>query len=77
MTSFVAEFAASVNGQRSQIRSLFSAQVENPVEERLTEIAQNHWHAWPTSPLEVEQRPAFAVDGSGAIRFFGNGTCML
>jgi hypothetical protein len=76
MSDFVAEFADSITSQSQLIKSLFSQKTDNPVEERLAAAMANHWHPWP-SLVNGEQRAAYAVDGSGAIRFFDNGACVI
>ena len=76
MSDFVAKFAASITVQSSVIKSLFSRKPDDPVEKRLAVAMANHWHPWP-SLVNSEQRAAYAVDGSSAIRFFDNGACMI
>jgi hypothetical protein len=76
MSDFIAEFAASITAQSQVIRSLFSRETDDPVEDQLARAMVNHWLPWP-SPSDAKRRDAFAVDGSTAIRFFDNGTCMI
>lgn len=71
-----AQFAASITAQSSVIKSLFSRKPDDPIEKRLAAAMADHWHLWP-SLAKNEQRTAYAVDGSGAIRFFDNGACMI
>jgi hypothetical protein len=76
MTDFIAEFAASITEERRTIRALFSQRPNDPLEERLAAAMAHHWHPWPPATPH-ERREAHAVDGSGAVRFFDNGTCMI
>lgn len=76
MTDFVADFAASITAQSQDIELLFSRKPNNPIEEQLAITMANHWHRWPSS-TDNERREAYAIDGSGAIRFFDNGACMI
>jgi hypothetical protein len=76
MPGFVAEFASSITEQSQLVSSLFSRKADDPIEERLASAMANHWHPWPLS-TSSERRVAYAVDGSGAIRFFDNGACMI
>jgi ligand-binding sensor protein len=76
VSDFVAEFAASITAQSQAIRSLFSQEPGDPVEERLAVAMANHWHPLPLLTNDERQK-AYAVDGSGAIRFFENGACMI
>jgi hypothetical protein len=76
MSDFVAEFADSITSQSQLIKPLFSQKTGDPVEERLAAAMANHWHPWPSS-TDSERRDAYAIDGSGAIRFFDNGACMI
>lgn len=76
MPDFIAEFANSITSQSQNIKSLFSSTPDNAIEVRLANTIANHWHS-PLPSANLEQRAAYAVDGSGAIRFFDNGTCMI
>jgi len=76
MADFIAEFAASIAEESRAIRSLFSQRPDNPLEERLAAAMAHHWHPWPPTAAP-ERRDAYAVDGSGAVRFFDNGACMI
>ena len=76
MSDFVAGFAASITDQSELIKELFSQETAHPVEKRLAIAMADHWHPWPRM-VDDEQREAYAIDGSGATRFFDNGACMI
>lgn len=76
MPNFVAEFAASITAQNQVIKALFSRKPDEPLEERLALAMESHWHPL-SSVTDSKRRDAYAVDGSGAIRLFDNGTCMI
>lgn len=76
MPDFIAEFANSITSQSQNIKSLFSRKPDTAIEEQLANAIANQWHS-PLPLANFEQRAAYAVDGSGAIRFFDNGACMI
>jgi hypothetical protein len=76
MPDFIIEFATSITVQEHSIKSLFFAETHDPIEKQLAAAIATHWHSWPSLSSDKQKR-ASAIDGSGAIRFFDNGACMI
>jgi hypothetical protein len=76
MPAFIQQFASSVQHERDRLALAFGPSAADRQEEALRTAIGAAW--WPNGPSEATpHRPAFATDGSQAIRHFNNGWTMI
>jgi hypothetical protein len=75
MANFVDRLSEQVNKRRDDLRKTLSEKAR-PGEEKLRDLVQDHWRQLPATTAR-ERRPAFAVDGSRAVRHLANGAYLF
>lgn len=75
MANFIDRLSEQVVQKKDVLKQTLR-QDANAHEESLRHLAKKHWHALPKT-LAAERRPAFAVDGSRAVRHLANGAYLF
>ena len=76
MANFIDQLSDEVQRKRSKLRETLS---EKPRigEEKFRDLVQEHWHELPMDLGKNASHPAFAVDGSRAVRHLANGAYLF
>lgn len=76
MVNFIDRLSEQVEQKRNALRATLSEKADAD-EKSLSELVQEHWRALPSSLKKPAARPAFAVDGSRAVRHLANGAYLF
>jgi hypothetical protein len=76
MANFIDRLSEQVDKKREELRRTLS---EKPRagEEQLRDLVQENWNDLPATLTQSRTRPAFAVDGSRAVRHLANGAYLF
>jgi hypothetical protein len=77
MPNFIDRLSDEVNRKRDTLRRTLSDQPRSGEEKKLRDLVQSHWHELPSNLKLRSPRPAFAVDGSRAVRHLANGAYLF
>jgi hypothetical protein len=76
MANFIDRLSEQVALKQKELRETLSEQA-NVGEKELSELVKQHWHDLPARLKKSASRPAFAVDGSRAVRHLANGAYLF
>ncbi len=75
MANFIERLSEKVESKRGELEDTFKANASDQ-EKSLADLVHRHWHELPKSK-EPRRQPAFAVDGSRAVRHLANGAYLF
>lgn len=75
MANFIERLSEKVESRRDDLEKTLKANA-NDQEKSLADLVRQHWHTLPTIQTPHRQ-PAFAVDGSRAVRHLANGAYLF
>jgi hypothetical protein len=76
MATFIDRLSEKIESKRAKLLETLSEEPRSG-EEKLRDLVREHWHALPTNLKTNIPRPAFAVDGSRAVRHLANGAYLF
>ena len=76
MANFIDRLSEEVENKRAKLRETLSEKPRSG-EEKLRDLVQDHWYELPANLRVNTPRPAFAVDGSRAVRHLANGAYLF
>src|SRR5712692_4178222 len=76
MPNFIDRLSEQVALNKTDLRETLTSQAR-PEERDLQRLAKKHWHALPKTAKTNQRPPAYAVDGSRAVRHLANGAYLF
>ncbi len=76
MANFIDQLSNEVERKRKRLSDTLTGETRSG-EKKLRDLTQEHWNELPTDLRTSVSRPAFAVDGSRAVRHLANGAYLF